>query len=107
MSDCGAVPKKEAFAIGGAVEVVVNNPEKDVEDYYYLKSCEGSKGQIVKVLSGRQYEVLFPKDNRIASISSEMFEESRMSRTRTCCCCRLIWRLMLWIWRCLCGLRMS
>ena len=52
MSDCGAVPKKEAFAIGGAVEVVVNVPEKDVDNYYYFKSYEGSKCRIVKVFPG-------------------------------------------------------
>lgn len=54
-----------AFELGDTVEVVVNVEEKEVEDYYYLKSYEGSGGRIVKVLSGRQYEVLFPKDNRI------------------------------------------
>ncbi|AMQ06573.1 hypothetical protein [Sporosarcina psychrophila] len=59
-----AVPK-EAFAIGDAVEVVVNVEEKEVEDYYYLKLYEGSKGQIVKFLPLRQYEVLFAKSNQI------------------------------------------
>lgn len=54
-----------AFELGDMVEVIVNVGEKDVEDFYYLKSYEGSKGRVVKVLSGRQYEVLFPKDNRI------------------------------------------
>ena len=58
-----AVPK-EAFAIGDAVEVVVNVPEKDVEDYYYLKLYEGSKGSVVKVLPFLQYE-LFARNDRI------------------------------------------
>ena len=60
-----AVPKKEAFAVGDTVEVVVNVEEKDVEDYYYLKLYEGSEGRVVKVLPIRQYEVLFAKSNQI------------------------------------------
>ncbi len=36
-----AAPKKEAFAVGDTVEVVVNVSEKHVEDYYYLKVFEG------------------------------------------------------------------
>jgi len=60
-----AVPVKEAFAVGDTVEVVINVPEKDVEDYYYLKTYEGSEGQVVKVLPGLQYEVLFARSNRI------------------------------------------
>ncbi|QNK87773.1 hypothetical protein H7992_21820 [Sporosarcina sp. resist] len=54
-----------AFELGDTVEVVVNVQEKEVEDYYYLKLYEGSKGQIVKFLPLRQYEVLFAKSNQI------------------------------------------
>jgi hypothetical protein len=57
--------KRVAFAVGDTVEVVVNVEEKDVEDYYYLKSFVGVKGQIVKLISNLQYEVLFAKSNRI------------------------------------------
>ena len=63
-----AVPVKEAFAVGDTVEVVVNVEEKEVEDYYYLKTYEGSEGRVVrvvKVLPGQQYEVLFARNNRI------------------------------------------
>ncbi|QNK86303.1 hypothetical protein H7992_13605 [Sporosarcina sp. resist] len=60
-----AEPKKVAFTVGDTVEVVVNVEEKDVEDYYYLKLYEGSKGRIVKFLPLRQYEVLFAKSNQI------------------------------------------
>jgi len=60
-----AVPVKEAFAVGDTVEVVVNVEEREVEDYYYLKSHEGSEGRIVKVLHGLQYEVLFARSNQI------------------------------------------
>ncbi|MBO0587604.1 MULTISPECIES: hypothetical protein [unclassified Sporosarcina] len=60
-----AVPKKGVFAVGDTVFVVVNVEGKDVEDYYYLKSYEGSNGRVVKVLPGLQYEVLFAKSNRI------------------------------------------
>ena len=54
-----------AFAIGDSVEVVVNVEEKEVEDYYYLKTYEGSEGRVIKVLPKRQYEVLFAKSNQI------------------------------------------
>jgi hypothetical protein len=59
-----AVPR-EAFTISDTVEVVMNIEEKDVEDFYYLKSFVGMKGQIVKVIPNLQYEVLFAKSNRI------------------------------------------
>ncbi|MET3657856.1 hypothetical protein [Sporosarcina psychrophila] len=71
-----AVPVKEAFAVGDAVEVVVNVEEKDVEDYYYLKLYEGSEGQVVKVLPLRQYEVLFAKSNQIG-----IFRQSELKRS--------------------------
>ncbi|WP_342538354.1 hypothetical protein MKY15_19835 [Sporosarcina sp. FSL K6-1540] len=35
-----------AFELGDTVEVVVNVEEKEVEDYYYLKLYEGSKGEL-------------------------------------------------------------
>lgn len=60
-----AVPVKETFVVGDTVEVVVNVEEKEVEDYYYLKTYEGSEGRVVKVLPGLQYEVLFARSNRI------------------------------------------
>ena len=41
-----AAPKKEAFAVGDSVEVVVNVAEKEVEDYYYLKLYAGSGGEL-------------------------------------------------------------
>jgi len=60
-----AVQVKEAFAVGDTVEVVVNVEEKEVEDYYYLKTYEGSEGRVVNVLLGLQYEVLFSRSNWI------------------------------------------
>ena len=53
------------FAVGDTVEVVVNVPESAVEDYYYLKTFEGAKGKVIKVLPKSQYEVLFAKDNQV------------------------------------------
>lgn len=50
-----AVPVTDTFAIGDAVEVVINVPEKDVEVYYYHKTYEGSEGRIVKVLPRQEY----------------------------------------------------
>lgn len=58
-------PVQDAFAIGDTVTVVVNVAEKDVEDYYYLKTFEGMKGRVIKVLPGLQYEVLFAKSNEV------------------------------------------
>ena len=62
-----AVPVKDAFAVGDTVEVVVNVEEKEVEDYYYLKSYEGAEGRVVKVFPKQQYEVLFAKSNRVGT----------------------------------------
>lgn len=67
-------PTDETFAIGDEVTVVVNVPEKDVENYYYVKPYEGSQGRIVKVLPGRQYEVLFAKCNRVGIFRHEELE---------------------------------
>jgi hypothetical protein len=58
-------PLQGEFAIGDEVTVVFNVQEKVVEDYYYLKTFEGMKGRIVKVLHGWQYEVLFAKSNQV------------------------------------------
>ena len=60
-----ALPKKEAFAVGDTVEVVVNVEEKDVEDYYYLQGFVGLKGRIVEVIPGLQYEVQYEKKDRV------------------------------------------
>lgn len=65
-----------AFELGDMVEVVVNVEEKEVEDYYYLKLYEGSKGRIVKFLPLRQYEVLFAKSNQI-----RIFRQSELRRS--------------------------
>ena len=66
-----------AFELGDTVEVVVNVKEKEVEDYYYLKLYEGSKGRVVKFLPKRQYEVLFAKSNQI-----RIFRESELRRSK-------------------------
>ena len=50
-----------AFEIDDTVEVVVNVDESEVEDYYYLKTFEGAKGKVIKVLPKSQYKVLFAK----------------------------------------------
>lgn len=60
-------PVQDTFEIGDEVTVVVNVPEKDVENYYYLKRYEGATGKIVKLLPLQQYEVLFSKDNRVGT----------------------------------------
>ena len=75
-----AVPVKEAFAVGDMVEVIVNVPEKDVEDYYYLKTYEGSEGRVVKVLPGLQYEVLFGKSNRVGTFRHGELRRSELDR---------------------------
>ena len=54
-----------AFDVGDTVEVVADVDESQVEDYYYLKSFEGAKGKVIKMLSKSQYEVLFAKDNQV------------------------------------------
>lgn len=63
------------FQIGHDVEVVVNVTEKQVEDYYYLKEFQGVRGRVIKVLPGEQYEVLFPKCNRVG-----IFRQNEMRR---------------------------
>lgn len=63
------------FEIGSTVEVVVNVSEKEVEDYYYLKGYQGVRGQVIKALPGEQYEVLFPKCNRVG-----IFRQSELRR---------------------------
>lgn len=54
-----------AFAVGDTVEVWCNVNQSQVEDYYYLKTFEGAKGKVIKVLPKSQYEVLFAKDNQV------------------------------------------
>ena len=61
----------ESFAIGDTVKVVVNVSENEVEDFYYLKTYEGARGKIVKVLPGRQYEVLFLRHDRVGIFRHE------------------------------------
>ncbi|MET3658360.1 hypothetical protein [Sporosarcina psychrophila] len=65
-----------AFELGDMVEVVVNVEEKEIEDYYYLKLYEGSKGRIVKFLSLGQYEILFAKSNQIRIFRHEELRRS-------------------------------
>ena len=67
-------PVQDAFEIGDEVTVVVNVPEKDVENYYYVKPYEGSQGKVVKLLPGRQYEVLFAKSNEVGIFRHEELE---------------------------------
>lgn len=67
-------PVQDTFSLGDMVTVVVNVEEKEVEDYYYLKTFEGMKGRIVKALPGRQYEVLFAKSNEVGIFRHEELE---------------------------------
>lgn len=64
-----------AFEVGDAVEVVADVDERQVEDYYYLKSFERAKGKVVKVLPESQYEVLFANDNQVG-----IFRQSELRR---------------------------
>lgn len=64
-----------AFAIGDMVTVVANVDESRVEDYYYLKTFDGAKGKVIKVLPKLQYEVLFVRDNQVG-----IFRHSELRR---------------------------